>query len=173
METTARHAPHLHREERTVTLTPLRETVDRLAEYARLPADWDSYGSPPVSGVALIEACRLLVAATERFGGRAGARIGPYHVAPIPGGGVLLEWRGRGVALEVHVGSDGALGWLLAEEQGGEERYREGRAADADEVLRRLGRSPRAGSNRTAPSRRSPTCATAGPIRRRPSTWPA
>jgi hypothetical protein len=133
-------APHLHPKERTVTVSPLRETVDRLAAYARLPADWDSYGSPPVSGLALIEACRLLVAAADRFGARAGARIGPYHVAPIPGGGVLLEWRGRGVAPEVHVGSDGAIGWLLAEERDGEERYREGHAADQDEVLRLLGR---------------------------------
>ena len=127
-----------------MTMTPLRRTVDRLAEYARLPADWDSYGSPPVSGVALIEACRLIVGAAERFGGRAGARIAPYHVAPIPGGGVLLEWRGHGVDLEVHVGSDGAIGWLLAEQRDGEERYREGHAADQDEVLRLLGRVVRA-----------------------------
>ena len=105
-----------------------------------LPADWDSYGSPPLSGIALIEACRLLVAAADRFGARAGERIGPYHVAPIPGGGVQLEWRGRDLDLEVHIGGDGETSWLLAEKRDGAERYREGRAADQDEILRLLGR---------------------------------
>jgi hypothetical protein len=104
-----------------VSLAPV---IDRLAEYARLPANWDSYGSPPVSGVALAEALRLLVMAQDRLA-TAGQGIVPYHTAPVPGGGVQLEWRGRDAGLEVLVGDDGALGALLIEPTEAGEQYAE------------------------------------------------
>lgn len=115
-----------------VSLAP---AVDRLAEYARLGPDWDSYGSPPVSAVALAEGLRLLVAAQDRLAAVAGQNLVPYHVAPVPGGGVQFEWRGRSRDLEVHVASDGQLGTLLVEKSETGERYHEQQRVGHADVL--------------------------------------
>ena len=66
--------------------------------------------------------------------------VGPYLENRLRVAGTGRVRLAPGVDLEVHIGSDGETGWLLAEQQDGQERYREGHAADEDELLRLLGR---------------------------------
>lgn len=93
----------------------LQPTLARVAELAKLPPDWDADGSPPPSPVAVAEACRLLVAVYEAADPGALANVLPHHVAPVPGGGILLEWRGADEDVEVDVDAHGALGYLVVD----------------------------------------------------------
>src|SRR5687768_6478651 len=100
-----------------VILSPspsLQPTLERLSELAKLPADWHADGSPPPSSVAIAEACRLLVAVYDRAAPTAAESVLPFHLAPNPGGGVLLEWRGSEEEIEVDIAADGAIGYLLS-----------------------------------------------------------
>lgn len=113
----------------------LKPTRERLSKLARLRADWDSYGANPVSGAAVVRTDRLLSEFVTSFGDLIGTGIRPYAVAPLANGGVQLEWRSPDGFLEVEVGPDGDLGYLLAEHQGNDRVFEEGDGVTAAEVL--------------------------------------
>ena len=115
-------------------------TRERLAQIARLPADWDAYGSEPPSGIAVRRAYRLFDSVVNSFRGLVGERIRPFSVAPLPSGGVQAEWRSGNRAVELEVGPDGTLGYLTIEGAGPEADYEEGDEITSAEALALLSR---------------------------------
>lgn len=73
---------------------------DRLADFATLEEDWDSYGSKPISPVAIRRATDLIVRV------RAPATI--TDVFPIGDGGILVEYETETKEVGVEIG-DGNL----------------------------------------------------------------
>lgn len=98
----------------------------RLAELARLEPDWDSYGGFPPTDRAVADAASIMRTAFNKFGPTAGERAIPYGVFPIADGGVQLEWHGPSSELELNVGPEGGLSFLVIEHPKGEPRYRQG-----------------------------------------------
>ena len=87
--------------------------AQELDKLLTLEANWDSYGGAPPSRASIAAAHKLLETVERRFRGAVGDRACPYDVAPIPRGGVQIEWRGDELHLEVEVGPDGDLSYLL------------------------------------------------------------
>jgi hypothetical protein len=114
------------------TSTPphLATTWQRLAELAALPPDWDSYGGDPPTTRAIVTARQLVAAIAERANDRP-ADAAPWFIAPVPDGGVQLEWRGPARELTVTVGPNGSLGYLIAAREAHGEAVHE--AAEVDE----------------------------------------
>ncbi len=111
-----------------------RETVHfGLEHLGRLEANWDSYGSPPPSTLAIQTASRLIKAAAQH-----GA---PYTIAPVAGGAIQLEWRGRGVEVELGISSGGVIGYLLIDRRGDEPVYKEREAVSPEEALSAIRRT--------------------------------
>lgn len=96
--------------ERRLSFQSARDTLDELA---RLPADWDSYGAVPPTAVAMSSAHGLLSSLAEQYAGAADERALPWATAPLADGGVQFEWRGPGGAIEVEIGPDGRLAYLI------------------------------------------------------------
>lgn len=86
--------------------------VQQLDAMKGLGEDWDSYGAAAPTAVALKRARRLIQDA-ERTAGAKHAAASPYDVSPLPDGGVAIEWRGRGVTLQLGVGPRGQYGYLM------------------------------------------------------------
>jgi hypothetical protein len=84
----------------------------RLAAIGELPPDWDTYGGLPPTPQALATARGLVELVTEHLAPVVGARGTPYSVAPIPDGGVHVEWRGARDTVEVWVSPGGEVGYL-------------------------------------------------------------
>lgn len=86
--------------------------VDALFELSRiskLPVNWDTFGSPPLTDGARAEAIRVLTC------------LGRQHlplpdVAAVSGGGVQFEWNIGPRALELEVLPDGSIEFLRAYE---------------------------------------------------------
>ena len=57
----------------------------RLGEIAKLPQNWDSYGSPPLTPIAVETVIDLLLKIDDR-------NLPFVRVVPVSGGGVQLEW---------------------------------------------------------------------------------
>jgi hypothetical protein len=110
----------------------------RIAGFADLPPDWDSYGGDPPSEVARSEAVRWVGVVADLFGSRAGAEVVPYSVAPLADGGVQLEWRGRKGIVELEVGPEGELAYLFLANGETETSAEEADDASWSDVLRRL-----------------------------------
>jgi hypothetical protein len=106
-------------------VTALRPTIEKLAEFAALKRDWDSYGGLPASPRAVSGATELLILLADRLAHLPPEAIIPYTVAPIADGGIQLEWHGREREIEVDIGPSGALGYLVIEGQGDQRRFHE------------------------------------------------
>jgi hypothetical protein len=91
----------------------LLSALQQLEAISILPKDWDSYGSEPPTPQAIL-AARTLIAHAHRQ-----STSVPYFVAPISGGGVQIEWRGRHSEIEVELDSQGKnFSYLLIEGKG-------------------------------------------------------
>lgn len=97
-----------------VSFQPIRETLDELA---RLSADWDSYGAAPPTTVAISTAHGLLTNVAERYVEPTDEDALPWVTTPLANGGVQFEWRGSGGAIEVEIGPDGALAYLVERDE--------------------------------------------------------
>lgn len=86
-------------------------TFHRLVELSDLAYDWDSYGAEPIETDAILEAVNLLVFLLNRSA--SGANVLPYHIGPLPDGGIEFVWRGASQTLEVDISPSGTLGYLL------------------------------------------------------------
>ena len=104
----------------------LLPALQRLDEVSRLEPDWDSYGALPPASKALHVAEAIMRKAVDRLGGAAGERGAPYTVMPIADGGVSLEWHGQVTDLELDIGPDGMLSYLLIEHHEAGRRFKEG-----------------------------------------------
>lgn len=97
----------------------------RLDELAALPDDWDSYGAPALSAVAIQAARHLLMRLEESVGWPRAAATTPSHIAPLPSGGVQLEWTGPTKDIEVEISPDGKLAYLLIDRSREERQFSE------------------------------------------------
>lgn len=80
-------------------------SLGAVAQLSKLPADWDSYGSPPVTPEARSQALRVLTLLESE------ASAIP-QIGPVPGGGLQMEWSKGHRALELEVHPDGTVEFL-------------------------------------------------------------
>ena len=113
----------------------LEPAQQRLAELARLEADWDSYGAEPVSDTAIWKVRLLLKSVEETLGGAAHEEMRPYAIAPVADGGVQVEWRRAGETLEVEAAPVGHLGYLYVRGEGDNRTFVERDNVPLSEVL--------------------------------------
>jgi len=93
------------------------EVLKAVFQVANLPSNWDSYGSPALSPLALA-ASKFLLAMVDLDD------LPVPFVAPVPGGGVQFEWIIGERELELEILPDGAVEFLKAQrEQPAEEGY--------------------------------------------------
>ncbi|MGH7825502.1 MAG: hypothetical protein ACREQ7_10070 [Candidatus Binatia bacterium] len=84
------------------------EAIRRLGELVKLPHNWDSYGSPPPTRVAVETVVELLLRIDNR-------NLPAARVVPVSGGGVQLEWCVPGRELQLEVSGDGTAQYLKIE----------------------------------------------------------
>jgi hypothetical protein len=113
----------------------LATACQRLAELASLEPDWDSYRADPPTAPAVVTARRLIEALARHASTAAGVDSTPYFIAPIPTGGVQLEWTSPANEIEVEVGPDAALSYLLISRDGDTERERGQRHVSQAEMI--------------------------------------
>jgi hypothetical protein len=73
-----------------------------LAELRRLPAGWDGHGGNPISRTVVDYACALLPRLVR-------PGVPPPFIAPIPSGGLQLEWHRNGWDLEIEISGPGRV----------------------------------------------------------------
>lgn len=141
MTTERRELPNLsHMSPATATLPDdtrgtVRQALHRLADMAALPTNWDSYGAEPPSSVAVGQAGVLVETVAEATHATLGTRIAPWTSAPIADGGIQVEWSASKRRIEVQVGPNGSLGYLIERESGGQPEYEEEEEASFDDVV--------------------------------------
>jgi len=121
----------LSREEEVLleTLSPKQaEAMRRLGEIAKLPQNWDSYGSPPPTPIAVETVMDLLLKIDDR-------NLPFVRVVPVSGGGVQLEWRASGRELQLEISGDGTAQYLQIENG---QPIKEGEVAPTAEQIRSL-----------------------------------
>ena len=119
----------------SAAVATLRPSIERLAEFAALSPNWDSYGGLPSTPRAVSTATELLVLLADHLPNLNPDRLVPYAVAPISDGGVQLEWRGPQLEIEVELGPLGRLGYLLIDRRGAERRFDERSDVPTQHVL--------------------------------------
>lgn len=86
---------------------PFAAALEQLDAIAALPEDWDSYGASHIAPAAVLVARALLSELAALPRARA---LPPFHVAPIPTGGIQLEWEHLdGSALELWIGGQAEI----------------------------------------------------------------
>lgn len=122
-----------------VTTETYREAAQRLDAFAMLSAGWDTYDAKPITPTAIQEARRLLAAVGRRLADQTG-RAKPFFVAPLPYGGVQIEWRrpNKEIEIEVEIADDGRFGYLLTTSMGENRTFEESDNVSADQVLERI-----------------------------------
>jgi hypothetical protein len=91
-------------------LAPIYERID---EFRRLPANWDSYDANPISAVAVEHARLIALAAIRENAFDTNSDSYSLRAFPLAEGGIQLEWESSHAYLEVEVGSDGRLSYLF------------------------------------------------------------
>jgi hypothetical protein len=98
-----------------IGVTPLGRVadwyLDSLETVRRLGAmgdGWDGYGSPSIPVGTTIKAGYILSLISEY-------KTGSPHLAPVPGGGIQLEWDYDNRALEIEIHPSGEINFLIAE----------------------------------------------------------
>ncbi len=77
----------------------------------------------------------MLFSVWETFGDSMEEAIRPFAVAPLPYGGVQIEWRGNAGAIEVEIDVDGSLSYLLEIGEGKARTIEEKPKASTGDVL--------------------------------------
>jgi len=110
--------------------------LEEVAKLARLPENWDGYGSPPLAEHAVRTTIDLLRAVE-------GNEVSAPHLCPVTGGGLGILWQAATRRLEIEVVPDGSIEYAaLAREEGAEHAVQEGcvAAGRSDEVRHLLKR---------------------------------
>ena len=81
----------------------------KISEFSQLPANWDSYGSNPISGAAVKMSLRFLFEAPMLL-------ISEPTVSPVPGGGLGFHWRVENRDLELEFTPDGSVEYLKTDQ---------------------------------------------------------
>ena len=119
----------------------LERALARLDEFAALPENRDSYGATAPRAETVDLARTLVLAVAEPAIHRARPDV-PSTSAPVPDGGIQVEWHGPAARIEVQVAPDGSLGYLIERSGEGGPRFEEAEdlpfAAVAAVVQRRI-----------------------------------
>ncbi len=99
--------------------SPFQTAFAQLPRYRELPVDWDSYGAQQISEPAIETATHILDLLSDSALERATTLLAPYHMAPVPNGGIQLEWRRDGRSLELWIAPDGSLEAVVDESPNG------------------------------------------------------
>jgi hypothetical protein len=117
------------------TILPSPAILQHLKAIESLESDWDSYGSEAPSAQA-VAAARSLISTVHIASLYArGKRADPHAILPLSGGGIQIEWRGEGRAIEVEVGRDGTFGYLLAKGQEPLRQFEEGDGVPRSQIV--------------------------------------
>jgi hypothetical protein len=108
--------------------------LQEIEELRDLEDDWDSYGGAPPTEASLSSAKQLIERVERHYRTRAGEHVCPFDVAPIPRGGVQIEWRSPDVHLEVEVGPAGDYSYLLKRIHAEGREYEEAHEVDWDQL---------------------------------------
>jgi hypothetical protein len=81
------------------------EAIRKLFQLLALDSDWDSYGSPPPSEVAVTAAGRLILGIDLDY------FVSP-RIVPVSGGGVQLEWSFGSREIEIEIDDEASAGYL-------------------------------------------------------------
>jgi len=103
-------------EEHTTAFELMASSSAKLDELARLEPDWDSYGARPMTAIAINQANKLLIDVARHYlelGLLHVLRTKPWFIAPLADGGIQIEWKSNRGALEVEIGGDGQIGYLI------------------------------------------------------------
>jgi hypothetical protein len=115
----------------TISLQPLFE---RLEQFAKLKAGWDSYDAVSIAGEAIDRAARLL-RLVSGFAWLVGHSALPFAVTPSPDGGVQVEWRRPNAEIEVQINPDGTFGYLHIEKSETGRQFDEGEDVPIGQIL--------------------------------------
>lgn len=88
--------------------------LQRLRELAQLKSGWDGFAANPLSSLAVASAVLAAFEVLSTYG------EAPNFIAPIPDGGVQVEWESGESALELTIGPDGYKEILLVLNQNAE-----------------------------------------------------
>lgn len=106
-----------------------------MTQLTQLESDWDSYGALPVSPVAFVKTCQLLIDVKYSLSALVGEQLLPSDVAPIADGSLQLEWRVPHGKLEVEIKPDMDFSYLLLRGEGSERKFEEKDRVSLSEVL--------------------------------------
>jgi hypothetical protein len=109
--------------------------LDRIAEMAKLPANWDREDADPPTALAVAGACSSIEAVAEAQARRGRGCVAPATSSPIPDGGLQVEWEGPNARIDVQVSPDGTYGDPVMWGSDGDAGYEEADEAAPDEVL--------------------------------------
>ncbi len=84
----------------------MREALGEVDSLARLGTGWDGGLSPPIAASVIELARKAVISAAQAEDAAA------PHVAPIPGGGIQLEWHLLGKDLELEIHPSGELSFI-------------------------------------------------------------
>lgn len=126
--------PKIHQQQRIMTTDAFPEATRRLNEFAMLPSGWDTYDAKPIAAIAIHEARQLLAAVARRCANQTDAAI-PFFLAPLPYGGIQIEWRRPNKEIEVEIGPDGRFGYLRTTGEGEHRTFEERDNVSADQIL--------------------------------------
>jgi len=82
------------------------DAVGEVSRLSKLPANWDTYGSPAITNLAHRQAIRLLTLV--------GRHLPAPHVGAVSGGGIQFSWELGPRVLQLEVLPDGTVGFLRA-----------------------------------------------------------
>ena len=89
--------------------SPFQPAFSQVARYRELLADWDSYGAQRIEQLVIETANRILDLLSDSALESATAVLAPYHISPVPNGGLQMEWRRDGRSFELWIAPDGSL----------------------------------------------------------------
>ena len=105
------------------TKRALAEMDERITRFAELEPDWHSYGAKAISPLAITVAREVLRSVIQQIEPTLAERVLAVWIAPLPDGGVVLEWHGTTADLEVT--ASGTLELLVEERAAGRYAYAE------------------------------------------------
>ncbi|HEY7065791.1 MAG TPA: hypothetical protein VII06_30225 [Chloroflexota bacterium] len=114
----------------------LRETEQQLAELREFEHDWDGAGANAPTPEAIVRAGALVGAVVAQHPDTESGVVSPFDIAPLPDGGVLVEWRRPEGAIAVFVLANGRYDYLLTEGAGPARRYDERRDVPRETIFR-------------------------------------
>ncbi len=105
-----------------------------LVDLARLPPGWDGADAASPGPLAIASAYDLLLRLLthEHFGDSVSS---PELGAPIPDGGIELEWQGPERLIDIQVAPDGTYGYLLVGGESGNRTYKEADDLDLKSIV--------------------------------------